>query len=137
MQTPKKDPEHDDGPVQDSIRQELARCIKAARKRYEDTQAKFIADVQTNPASAIGWSAEGMVKAQSDYEVWVRIESEMLDHDPREVLVENIKEVQYRVRAFFGSNSTSIYSNAVERARAEACVRQAEQLESLAKHLGC
>jgi hypothetical protein len=52
------------------------------------------------------------------------------------VLAENLKEVQYRVRSFFGSNSTSMFSNSVERARAEAYVRLAEELESLCKHYG-
>lgn len=123
-------------PTTDEMNQELAFYAKAAKKRYEEKQAKFIADVQTNPVSAITWLAEDMVKAQTEHEVWLRIEREMAEHDPREVLAENLKEAQYRMRSFFGSNSTSIFSNAVERARAEAFLRQVEQLESLAKHFG-
>ncbi len=120
----------------DAMKQELGIYIKSARKRYEDAQAKLIADIQTNPISAITWSAEDMVKRQSDYEVWLRIEREMTEHNPREVLAENLKEVQYRIRSFFGSNSTSMFSNSVERARAEAFVRLAEELESMCKHYG-
>jgi hypothetical protein len=118
------------------MREELAFYVKTAKKFYDDAQAKFIADIQTNPVSTITWSAEKMVKTQTDHEVWMRIERELADHEPREVLAENLKEVQYRVRSFFGSNSTSIFSNAVERARAEAYIRQAEQLEGLIKHFG-
>ena len=125
-----------DNAFADAMKQELAQYIKTAKKRYEEKQAKLIADIQTNPISAINWLAEDMVKAQTHYEVWLRIEREMAEHNPREVLAENLKDCQYRVRAFFGSNSTSIFSNAVERARAEAFVRQAEQLEGMAKHYG-
>ena len=120
----------------DAMKQELGVYIKNARKRYEDAQAKLIADIQTNPVSAITWSAEDMVKRQTDHEVWLRIEREMAEHNPREVLAENLKEVQYRIRSFFGSNSTSMFSNSVERARAEAHVRLAEELERLCKHYG-
>ena len=120
----------------ESMRQELAFYTGAAKKRYEEAQAKMIADLQTNPASAITWLAQDMVKAQTEYEVWLRIEQETAKHDPRDVVKANLEEVRYRVRSFFGSNSTSIFSNAVERARAEEYLRQAEQLESLAKHFG-
>jgi hypothetical protein len=120
----------------DGMRQELAVYGRLAKKRYEEAQTKFTADIQTNPISAITWSAETMVKAQTDHEVWMRIERQLAEQEPREVLAENLKEVQYRVRSFFGSNSTSIFSNAVERARAEAYIRQAEQLEGLVKHFG-
>jgi hypothetical protein len=120
----------------DAMRQELAFYAKDAKKRYEDAQAKFIADIQTNPVSAITWLAEDMVQAQTQHEVWLRIEREMAQHDPREVLSENLKDVQYHIRSFFGSNSTSIFSNAVERAKAEAYLRQAEQLEGLCKNYG-
>lgn len=116
------------------MREELAFYVKMAKKFYDDAQTKFLTDVQTNPISTITWSAETMVKAQADYEVWMRIDRELAEHEPREVLTENLKDVQYRVRSFFGSNSTSIFSNAVERARAEAMVRQAEQIEGLIKH---
>ena len=120
----------------DEMREELAFYTKGAKKFYDDAQAKFLADIQTNPVSAVTWSAETMVKTQTDHEVWMRIERELTEHEPAEVLAENLKEVQYRVRSFFGSNSTSIFSNAVERARAEAYIRQAEQLEALIKHFG-
>jgi len=120
----------------DAMRQELAFNAKGAKKRYEETQAKFIADIQTNPVSAITWLAEDMVKAQTEHEVWLRIELEMAEHDPREVLAENLKECQYRIRSFFGSNSTSVFSNAVDRAKAEAYVQLAEQLQGLMKHFG-
>lgn len=120
----------------DDMKKDLGIHIRLARKQYDEAQAKMIADLQTNPASAITWRAEDMVKAQTNYEVWLRIESEMAEHDPREVLAENLKEVQYRVRSFFGSNSTSIFSNAVERARAEACVRLAETLEAFCRQYG-
>jgi hypothetical protein len=120
----------------DAMRQELAFHAKGAKKRFEDAQAKIIADIQTNPASAITWLAEDMVQAQTQHEVWLRIERQMVDHDPREVLKTNLEDVQYRVRAFFGSNSTSVFDNAVERAKAQAYLRQAEQLEGLCKHYG-
>ncbi len=115
-------------------REELAFYVRLAKKYYDDARAKFLADIQTNPITAITWSAETMVKAQTDHEVWLRIEAELAEHEPREVLTENLKEVQYRIRSFFGSNSTGMFSNAVERARAEAYIRQAEQLEGLIKH---
>jgi len=120
----------------DETRKELAHYIDIARKNYENMQAKFIADIQTNPASAIGWKSEEMVRDQTVYEVWSRIEHEMAEHNPREVIAENLKEVRYRIRSFFGSNSTSIFSNAVERAKAEAYVRMEERLAELAKHYG-
>ena len=118
----------------DEMRHELGYYIRSARKSYEDAQTKILTDIKVNPISAITWSAETMVMAQANYEVWMRIERELADHEPSEVLTENLKEVQYRIRSFFGSNSTSTFSNAVERARAESYVRQAEQLEGMIKH---
>ena len=120
----------------DNMRNELALYVKGAKARYEDAQAKFIAAVQTNPAHAITWSAEDMVRAQTLYEVWMRIEHEIAEHDPLEVVQANLDDARFRVRSFFGSNSTSIFSNAVERARAETFVRIAEDLDKLAKRHG-
>ena len=77
-----------------------------------------------------------MVKAQAEHEMWLWLERGMAENDPREALATVTKEVQYRVRSFFGSNSTSMFSNAVERAKAEAYVRMAETLEGLCKHYG-
>lgn len=118
------------------MREELTGCIKMAKKYYDDAQAKFLADFQLNPTSTIAWGAEAMVQKQIDHEVWMRIERELAEQEPLEVLAENLKEVQYRVRSFFGSNSTSVFDNAVERAKATAYLRLAEQLEGLAKHFG-
>ena len=118
------------------MQEELAFYAKMAKKYYDDAQAKFIVDFKTNPISTITWTAEELVKVQTDHEVWMRIERELAEHEPREVLAENLKEVQYRVRSFFGSNSTSMFTNAVDRARVEAYIRQAEQLEGMIKHFG-
>jgi hypothetical protein len=124
------------GAFADALKQELLANAKMAKKRFDDAQAKFIADVQVNPISAIGWKSDDMVKLQTRHEVWLRIECELAEHDGREVLAANRDEVNYRVRAFFGSNSTSLFSNAVERARAEAYVQLAEDIERLCKHHG-
>lgn len=118
----------------DEIRQDLARCARAARARYEQTQAQFLADAQSNPASAIAWGAQDLVMAQTAHEVWAQIEADLAEHDPREVLAEHRKDAQRRVRSFFGSSSTSLFTNAVERARAEAYLRLAERLDDLAGH---
>ena len=120
----------------EAMRQELAIHIRLARTTYEKAQTEMIEAIRKNPASAINWSAEGMVKAQAEHEVWLWLENGMAEADPRETLKKVLAEVQYRVRSFFGSSSTSIFSNAVERARAEAYIRQAEQPEGLAKHFG-
>jgi hypothetical protein len=77
-----------------------------------------------------------MVKAQAEHEMWLWLERAMAENDPREVLRKVTEEVQYRIRSFFGSNSTSIFSNAVERAKAEAYLRLAETLAGLCKHYG-
>ena len=55
----------------DAMKQELAIYAKLARKRYDEAQAKLLADVRTNPISAITWSAEDLVKAQAEHEVWL------------------------------------------------------------------
>ncbi len=120
----------------DEMKKDLGIHIRLSKKQYEEAQAKMLADLQTNPISAITWSAEGMVKTQAEYEMWLWIERGMAENEPREVLQTVTKEVQYRVRSFFGSNSTSMFSNAVERAKADAYVRLAETLESMCKHYG-
>ena len=118
----------------EAMRQELTFYAKGAKARYDNAQAKFLAAVQTNPAHAITWSAEDMVRAQTMYEVWMRIEHAIVEHDPLEVVQANLDDARFHMRSFFGSNSTSIFSNAVERARAEAFVRIVEELEKLVKH---
>ena len=117
----------------EAMQQELTLYVKGAKARYDDAQAKFLAAVQTNPAHAITWSAEDMVRAQTLYEVWMRIEHAIVELDPLEVVQANLDDARFHVRSFFGSNSTSIFSNAVERARAETFVRIADDLEKLAK----
>ncbi len=118
------------------MRAELAFHAKMAKKAYEDAQTKFITNFSSNPVSTISWEAEDMVKAQAAYEVWMRIDLAIAEHHPAEVLRVNLEDMQYRVRSFFGSNSTSIFSNAVERAKAEASLKLAETLAGLAKHFG-
>jgi hypothetical protein len=122
--------------MDDEMKKDLGLHIRLAKKQYEEAQTKMLADLQTNPISTITWSAEGMVKTQAEYEMWLWLERGMAENDPREVLATVTKEVQYRVRSFFGSNSTSMFSNAVERAKADAYVRLAETLEGFCKHYG-
>ena len=118
------------------LREELAFYAGAAARDYKNAKEKLLARVQTNPADAVVWNAEEMVAAQTVHEAWMRISAELEGHDPREVLRENINEVAHRVRMFFGSNSTSMFSNAVERARANASVRLVEDLERIGKSYG-
>lgn len=120
----------------DQMKEELGFCIRAAKKRYEEAQAKFLADTKTNPASAIVWGSENMVKLQTEYEIWIWIERAVEKDDPREAMKKVLEEVRYRVRSFFGSNSTSMFSNAVDRAKAEAHLHMVEELEGLSKHYG-
>jgi hypothetical protein len=119
----------------DSIRQELAIHIKLAADHYGETLVRLIDDARVNPASAITWSAEGIVKAQSAHEIWMGIERGLGEHEPREVIAANTEELRNKVRWFFGSNSTSVFANAVERARAEEYIRQLETLEGLGRRL--
>ena len=120
----------------DGMRQELGIYIRLARTNYEKARTDLLAAFEKNPASAIDWHAEAMVKAQAEHEVWMRTEARMTSGDPREAMKTAIGEVAYAVRSFFGASSTSMFSNAVERAKAEAMVRLAETLEGLAKHFG-
>lgn len=120
----------------EEMKEDLGLHIRLARKQYEEAQAKMLADLQTNPISAIAWDAEDMVKAQARHEIWSWLERAMAETDPREVVQKATEEVQYRIRSFFGSNSTSLFTNAVERAKAEAYLHLAETLAGLRKHYG-
>lgn len=120
----------------DQIREELTAYIRLAKRKYEEARDKLIADIQTNPASAIIWSAEGMVKVQTEYEVWLHVEANLKEVDSRATLKNALDETARGVRRFFGSNSTSMFSNAAERAKAETFLQLQERLEGLAKHFG-
>ena len=120
----------------DEMKEELEFYIRGAKVRFEEAQTKFLADATTNPASAILWSSENMVRVQTEYEVWIWIERATAKEDPKVAIKKMLEEVRYRVRSFFGSNSTSMFSNAVERAKAEAHLRLVDELEGLAKHYG-
>ncbi|MFB3894453.1 MAG: hypothetical protein ACE15C_20825 [Phycisphaerae bacterium] len=118
------------------MKQELGFYIRSAAKRYDDARCKLIATAQTNPISAITWDAEAMVKAQAQHEMYMCLERGMAKADPRKVLLELADEVDYRIRSFFGSNSTSMFSNAVERAKADAYVHLLDEIKGLMKHFG-
>lgn len=100
--------------------------------RYETVKAEYLRHVETNPAEAIRWDSAEIVKAQAVHEVWMRISRELTEHDAREVLRENLDELNRRIRAFFGSHSTSEFVNAASAAQTEAIVREVEELERLA-----
>ena len=120
----------------DEMKKELGIYVRRAKSLYDKTLAKMVADLQTNPVTAIVWSAETIVKEQTYVEMWLWIERSMAENNPREVLAKAAAEVQYRIRSFFGSNSTSMFSNAVDRAKAESYVRLAEELDGLLRHYG-
>ena len=118
------------------MKQELGFYIRAAAKKYDDARCKMISAAHSNPISAITWDAEPMVKAQAQHEMYMCLERGMAKADPRKVLQELADEVDYRIRSFFGSNSTSMFSNAVERAKADAYVHLLDEIKGLMKHFG-
>ena len=122
-----------------TLRNELTAAAETAKNRYEKTLSAMAAHLAVNPASALTWKAHDMVVAQTQHEVWARIASEIAGHEVEAVEVEAVlaaasNDANYRVRAFFGSNSTSMFDNAVERARGAAYVRIAEELERIRRH---
>ena len=44
-----------------------------ARDSFEDKKAKFVKEVEANPAYAIRW-AEGMMQEQAEFECWLMVE---------------------------------------------------------------
>lgn len=120
----------------EKMREELTFLWQGVQRRFQQTQEKFLADAQTNPAHAILWGAEEMTKVQTQYELWLVMTRHMEQEGPASALRWAVGELQHRVRSFFGSNSTSMFDNAVSRARAESCLHLAEELENLARHFG-
>ena len=47
--------------------------IEMARDSFEDKKAKFVKEVEANPAYAIRW-AEGMMQEQAEFECWLMVE---------------------------------------------------------------
>jgi len=115
----------------EKVHEKLNRIIAAAKQACEAAKAYFINETHINPAKAVEWNAEDMIKAQTEYDVWLGIAADLQKEEPGRVLENAYDELQSRVRSFFGSNSTSIFHNAVERARAEAFLRQAEKVGRL------
>ena len=113
---------------------ELLAYADQAAKRFEKAKADMAERLARNPADAIGWCADDMVKEQTRHERWDWIRGDLDNHAPLDVLAEAILEANRTVRRFFGSNSTSLFHNAVERARAEACERLIDELEGIRKY---
>ena len=113
---------------------ELLAYADQATKRCAEAQGKMLQRLAGNPADAIGWCSDDMVKEQTRHERWEWIRGDLENHAPLDVLAEAILEANRMVRRFFGSNSTSLFHNAVERARAEACERLIDELEDIREY---
>jgi len=115
----------------------LERFIEArdkAETEFKEAKARFAADFETNPASAIEWASEKVVKAQAAMVLWMKADKKRSDlsadgadatavcegmakvlHEMREAAIENLlgcREWEHR--------STSQWSNAVREATASA-----------------
>lgn len=113
---------------------ELLATADLAAKRYKEARGQMLKRIASNPADAIGWCSDDMVKEQTRHECWEHVRGDLENHAPLDVLAEAILEANRTVRRFFGSNSTSLFHNAVERARAEACERLIDELEGIRKY---
>ena len=121
----------------EKLRKALASHVNVAKEQYETTLATFLASAQRNPAAAIADRAEGMVAAQTKHEVWLAVDRQLAEHDPRAVLAMNLNECQRRMRSFCRDGiCAGMASNSVECARAGALVRQVEVLEDLTRRFG-
>jgi len=118
----------------EKLRKALATQVNAAKGRYEDELTAFLAAAQSDPVDAIARRTEDLAKAQVRHEVWVTIERELAEHDPREVLAENLNDCRNRVLAFLrGRHSNDMVAAAVDHAQVVALARQVELLEELTK----
>ena len=105
----------DRGTAEDTIR----RRAQQAEANFEAAKAKFTESFATNPKYAIEWHAEKVARAQVHFEWWKMV-ADVLEHRGLEDAIRYAAErVEMEVDSFFGSNSTSIWKNAVRRAEAE------------------
>ena len=115
------------------LTEELLALAQRLERRYEKAKADLLEAVQTNPAEALAWHGEDMAKAQEPHEQMLRAVEGLKDNTPQAVLAYYLQEVERGIERFFGSNSTSQFSNAVARARTEGLVALGRDLASLAR----
>jgi len=115
----------------------LERFIEARDKtesEFKEAKARFAADFETNPASAVEWASEKVVKAQAAWILWIRADkqrSALSLHNPDacavcEGLAKYLRELREETIANllgcreWEHRSTSQWSNAVREATASA-----------------
>ena len=116
-----------------TLAEELLALADRLQQRYTKAKTLFLEAVQMNPADGVAWHGEEMAKVQEPHERLMHILAYMKDQTPEAALRDIIDEVDRRIEGFFGSQSTSLFQNAVERARTEGLVALKRDLDFLAR----
>lgn len=118
--------EPNSGKTQWTLADEIAVRFEESRRAYEALVAEFQKALGSNPIEALDRWSESMVERQTEHEFWATAHRLMTGEDSADVIEAFLTETEGRIRRYFDTISTRMFHNAIQRARAEACLSLTE-----------